>query len=149
MKKYLLTLLLLLSTLLHTSAVKKFDANPINVAIVIVEKGDSTEITKIFDYYGYTLQGSTDGYNVMTHSNGSEMRYSTCDSNDGVKTNKVIVKTKSSHKDIEKLLTELKFKKVGNIYERMIHRYNNQITQCSFGPKNTLIFNRLYNQNTK
>ena len=148
MKKYLFTLLLLLSTLLPAKAVKKFDANPINVAVVIVEKGDSTEITKLFDYYNYTPQGTTDGYKIMKTPNGNEIRYSFTDSKDRGKITKVIVKTKSSHKDIEKLLAELKFKKVGNTYERMIHRYNNQITQCCFGPSNTLIFERFTNKRT-
>lgn len=83
MKKYLFTLLLLLITLFPSGAVKKFEANPINVAVVIVEKGDSTQITKLFDYYGYTQQGTTDGYKIMKHPNGSEMRYSITDSNDG------------------------------------------------------------------
>lgn len=42
---------------------------------MIVEKGDSTQITKLFDYYGYILQGTTDGYKVMKHPSGNEISY--------------------------------------------------------------------------
>ena len=145
MNKFIFTLLLTLF-FLPAGAVKKFDATPINVAVVIVEKGDSTEIAKLFDYYGYTQQGTTDGYKIMKHPNGSEMRYSYIDSNDRGKQTKVIVKSKANHKEIVKLLTDLKFKKVGNLYEHMINRYNNQVTQCSFGTSNTLIFHRFNNK---
>ena len=144
--KKLIFLISFLFTLLPAGAVKKFEANPINVAVVIVEKGDSSKIIRIFDYYGYNQQGSADGYKIMKHSNGNEIRYSFTDSNDGSKNTQVIVKTKATHKEIEKLLSELNFKKDGNIYERMIHRYNKQVTQCSLGPSNTLIFQRIKNQ---
>lgn len=149
MNQIIITVIFLLFTLLPAGAVKKFEANPINVAVVIVEKVDSTEIAKFFDYYGYTQQGTTDGYKIMKHPNGSEMRYLLTDSNDGSRNTKVIVKTKASHKQIDKDLTDLKFKKVGNLYERMINRYNNQVTQCSFGPSSTLVFQRFTNKNTK
>ena len=142
MKKHILTLLFILFTIISGGAVKKFEANPINVAVVIIEKEDNNEITKLFDYYGYTLQGTSDGYQIMKTSSGNEIRYSFTDTNDESKNTTVIVKTKATHKEIDNLLTELKFKKVGNIYERMIHRYNNQVTNCSFGPRNTLVLQR-------
>lgn len=116
---------------------------------MIVEKGDSTQITKLFDYYGYILQGTTDGYKVMKHPSGNEISYSFTDPNDSGKHTKVIVKTKATHKEIDKLLTDLKFKKFGKFYERMINRYNNQITQCNFGPSNTLVFQRFTNKKPK
>lgn len=149
MKSIILTFIFLLISLLPAGAVKKFEANPINVAVVIVEKGDSTQIKKLFDYYGYTHQGTTDGYKIMKHPNGSEIRYSLTDFNDSGKHTKVIVKSKATHKEIDKLLTDLKFKKVGNLYERMINRYNNQVTQCSFGPSNTLVFHRINNKKSQ
>ena len=147
MKKLTLIITILLFTFLPIGAVKKFEANPINVAIVIVEKGDSASISKLFDYYGYAYKNTEDGYRIMKHSSGNEMRYSISDSCDGTTNTKVIVRTKATHKEVDNLLTELKFKKIGNLYERIIHRYNNQVTQCRFSPRNTLIFERLTAKN--
>ena len=92
MKKHLFTLLFILFTIISGGAVKKVETNHINVAIMIVEKGDNAKITKIFDYYGYTIQDITDGFQVLKHPNGSEMHYLFSHSNDGGIITKVIVK---------------------------------------------------------
>ena len=86
--KKLILLFFLLFTLLPAGAVKKLDSNPINIAILIVEKGDSTQIKKLFDYYGYSLLGTSDSYLIMKTSSGNEIRYSFIDTNDGSKIQK-------------------------------------------------------------
>lgn len=145
---YLLSIIVISS--LPAGAVKTINANPINVAVVIVETNDSVKIAETLYYYGYGLKETTyDGYIVMKHPNGNEIRYSLTDQNDSSNHTKVVVKTKATHKEIDKLLTDLKFKKGGNLYERMINRYNNQITQCNFGPNKTLVFQRFTNKKSK
>ena len=128
---------------LPAGAVKKVDANPINVAVLIAEKGDSTQVASVFQYYGYTPQNIENDYQVMKHFNGNEMRYSFKDSGKDQKYPTVVVKTNASQKEIDAILTELKFVKTGNAYERAVSRYNNYITRCSHGPHNTLIIQRV------
>ena len=127
-------------------AVKKVDANPINVAVLIAEKGDSTQVASIFQYYGYTPQGMENDYQVMKHFNGNEMRYSFNDSGISQKYPTIVVKTEASQKEIDAILTELKFIETGNNYERTVSRYNNYITRCTFGPRNTFIIQRIHCQ---
>ena len=79
----------------------------------------------------------------MKHFNGNEMRYSFKDSGKEQKYPTVVVKTNASQKEIDAILTELKFVKVGDAYERAVSRYNNYITRCSHGPHNTLIIQRV------
>ena len=97
MKTIIITIILILFSLLPAHAVKKIEANPINVAVVLVEKGDSDNIDNLFKYYGYTLQGQEDGYNIMKHDKGDIIRYSF--NYDG-KINSfpnIIIKPKGSH----------------------------------------------------
>ena len=142
MKKLILLILLLLP-FLPARAVKKFDANPINVAVVLVEKADSANIESMFDYYGYSFQTKEDGYHVMKHPNGSIIRYSFKDDNITQKHPIIIIKPIGTKKETDATLKELKFVKNGHLYERMFNRYNQLATQCSIGPKATLIFKRI------
>ena len=130
----------------NAGAVKKVDANPINVGVLIAEKGDSTQVASLFQYYGYTPQGMENDYQVMKHFNGDEMRYSFNDSGKEMKYPTIVVKTEASQKEIDAILTELKFIKTGKAYERTVSRYNNYITRCSFGPHNTIIIERVHRQ---
>lgn len=135
---YLLSIIVISS--LPAGAVKTINANPINVAVVIVETNDSVKIAETLYYYGYGLKETTyDGYKVMKHSNGSEIKYSF----DGGKYPKVELKTDQTANEIDRQLSDLKFKKDGNNYERMINRYGNRVTQCYVRPKNKLIFQRI------
>ncbi len=118
----------------------EINAHPINVAVVIVEKGDSAKVADLFNYYGYTLQATEDGYRVMKDTKGNEIRY-TYETTDG-KFPKVLVKSNDKNKDIEKRLDNLKFKKVGDVYQRTINYDRHNFTQCNFGPNNTLVLQR-------
>lgn len=146
MKKYLIfSLLSLIFTLsLHAEAVKKLkpNVNPINIAIAIVEKEDSAKIADLFDYNGYTYQGTEDGYNVMKDHNGNVILYSFQNSNTGPNYPKVIVKSKEKIKDIEKRLDNLMFKKVGKLYERKVNYDKNYSTKCTMQSNNSLVFQR-------
>ena len=144
--KYFLTLTLLLLTLLPASAVKKFEANPINIAAVMVEKTDSAKIASTCEYYGFAYQGEEDGYTVMKRTNGNEIKFTFNDNGTNQKYPIIVVKTKETHKDIAVRLKELNFEKKGNIYEIKRNPYSRYITQCNFGHNNTLMFKRIQNR---
>lgn len=143
MKTILLTISILLLSIVPAGAVKKIHANPINIAIQLVEKTDSDKVASTLEYYGYTPQGKEDGYQKMKGSNGNEIRYSfnECDPNHKYPT--IIVKTQGTHKALDSKLKELNFEKVGNGYECMKNKNSKYKTQYSFGPKSTLIIRRI------
>ena len=147
--KHFLTLLLLILTLLPVSAIKKFEPHPINVAAVIVEKTDSAQIASTCDYYGFTYQEVEDGYTVMKRPNGNELRFTFRENGIAQKYPTIRVKTKRTHKEIDSKLKELDFERTGNLYEIKRNQYSRYTTQCSMGPHNTLIFQRLYNNTHK
>ena len=143
--KHLLPLLFLLLTLLPANAaIKKFEADPINIAAIIVEKADSANVASTLSFYGYTFQTKEDGYTVMRHPNGNEIRYSFSQTENKYPT--VIVKTKGTRKSIDTKLNELDFVKSGNSYEKMRNRNSRFKTQCSHGPYSTLILKRIKNR---
>ena len=143
--KHFLTLLLLILTLLPASAVKKIEANPINIAVSLVEKTDSAKIASTLDYYGYTYQGTDDGYTVMKNTKGNEIRFSFSESDVPNKYPTIIVKNHNTSKETDSRLKELNFEKVGNKYEYKRNSYSKFKTQCSFGHKSTLILRRIQN----
>ena len=147
--EHFLTLLLLILTLLPASAIKKFEANPINIAAVMVEKTDSAHIASTCEYYGFTYQGVEDGYTVMKRTNGNEIKFTFNDNGTINKYPTIVVKIKEAHKEIDARLKELNFEKKGNTYEIKRNQYSRYITQCNFGTRNTLIFRRLYNSSHK
>lgn len=147
--KHLLTLTLLILTLLPASAVKKFEANPINIAAVMVEKTDSAQIASTCEYYGFSYQGVEDGYTVLKRSNNSEIKFTFNDNGTIQKYPIIVVKTNETHKEIDNRLKELNFEKAGNIYEIKRNIYSRYITQCNYGSRNTLIFRRIFNNSHK
>ena len=149
MKQLLLTISLLLLTLLPASAIKKFEANPINIATLMVEKTDSAQIASTCEYYGFAYQGEEDGYTVMKRPNGNEIRFTFKDNGIVQKYPTIVVKTKEAHKNIEARLEELGFERKGHIYEIKRNQYSRWVKQCDFGPHNTLIFRRFYNNTHK
>ncbi len=142
MKQYLifsiLSLIFAFSLLAEVWQKLEINAHPINVAVVIVEKGDSTKVADLFNYYGYTLQGTDDGYKVMQDSKGNEIQYR-YDMTEGKFPN-VIVKCREKIKDIEKRLDNLKFKKDGDAYQPTVNYDRHYITQCYLETNNTLVF---------
>lgn len=149
MKTILLTLTLLLTLLPANAATKKFEPNPINVAAVIVTKSDSTKVASSCEYYGFVYQGVEDGYTVMKRANGAEIKFTFKDNGKTQEYPIVVVQAKGTHKKIDECLKELSFEKEGSIYKAPYNPYSRYITQCSFGPRNTLIFRRLYNNSHK
>lgn len=147
--KHFLTLLLLILTLLPASAIKKFEANPINIAAVMVEKTDSAKIASTCEYYGFTYQGVEDGYTVMKRTNGNEIKFTFNNNGTINKYPTIVVKIKEAHKEIDARLKELGFEKEGNIYEIKRNQYSRYITKCNLGPHKALIFRREYNQSHK
>ncbi len=145
MKKYLIISLLSLIFMcsLPASAVKTINANPVNLAAVIVEMVDSAKIQSEFDYYGYTLQGTEDGYKIMKTPNGHEIRYSFQDTKAIDNHPVVIVHTAESAPDLDKRLDEMQFIKDGHTYIRVARRDENHLTKCFPNSSNTLLFQSL------
>ena len=80
----------------------------------------------------------------MKRKNGAEIKFSFRDNGNLQKYPTVVVKAKENHKIIEERLKELSFEKEGNTYKAPYNQYSRFITQCSFGPRNTMIFRRPY-----
>ena len=139
--KYFLPLLLLLFFLLPAGASSKFDihpvkrieANPINVAVMLTEQPDTAAIATTCEYYGYIRQIPQDDYTVFTHPNGSIIRYIVSDSDTTHPTIEVTGKATASQKD--QILKELNFKKSTNGYERRSIGY---VTRCTDGTHGSL-----------
>ena len=120
-------------------AVKTINVNPVNLAVVIVEKSDSAKIQKEFAYYGYTNEGTKDGYTIMRSPNGIEICYSFQDNLPSEKFPTVVVTDEEDDKDLSQRLFDLNFKRKGNTYTKIATRDDNHLIQCTFGPSNTLI----------
>lgn len=140
--KYILTLTLLLLTLLPLQAAKKVEANPINIAAILVEKTDSAKIASTLEYYGYTPQAPENGYQVMKHPNGTEIRFSFTEDGTPTKYPTITVKHNTPSKDIDARLKGLDFESTGNGYKKEKNQFSHYITRCQPGPKGTLIFRR-------
>ena len=115
--------------------VKKIEANPINVAVMLTEQLDSAAAAATCQYYGYVNQPSQDGMTVYKHPNGSIIRYSFTIADNGKQYPTVEVKTKGTQKEKDKILESLNFKKNGNVNER---RSIGFITHCTSAPQDFL-----------
>ena len=151
MKHPLLILTLLLLAILPARAVKKIEANPINVAFILAQETDSAKIASICDYYGYqpspdnstssktASAGLSSGEtNTYLHPNGSILRISFRDATPDQPYPQVEVKSKQSSKDIDYTLTDLSFKKQGNGYQRNLGQHARHITTCKHAPRGFL-----------
>ena len=152
MKRFL-PLLLLLITLLPAQAVKKIEANPINIAFLLAQETDSAKMASICDYYGYqpytdssnsnksASAGLSSGEtNTYRHPNGSIIRYTFRDATEAQPYPQVEVKTRQSAKDIDFTLTDLRFEKQGNGYERKLGQYARYTTTCKHASHDFLLF---------
>ena len=141
----ILFLLLLLFSILAIGAVNKFDvhpvkqfeANPINVAVMLTERPDSASLASICEYYGYVLQTPQDGYTVYKHPKGFIIRYSFQEANNGKEYSTVEVISKASQKEKDKILHDLHFQKIGDDLGRQSVGYT---IRCTHGTKGSLIF---------
>lgn len=136
---YIFSLLsLIIFFALPVGAVKKIEANPINIAAMLAQKQDSANLASTCEYYGYVRQASEDGYTIYKHpANGSIIRYKFNDADANQKLATVEVKSKISKKEVEKILNDLNFKAIGNTCERQSFGY---ITSCSSGNNGFLVF---------
>lgn len=141
--KIFLTITLLLLTILPASAVKKIQANPINLAITLVEKTDSTKIASMLEYYGYTLHDTENGYCIMKHPNGTEIRFTFNENGTSSKYPTVTVKHNSTERDLSSRLKELDFEKSGNGFEKAKNAYSRYSIQCTTDSHNILTFRHI------
>lgn len=133
MKKLTLIHALLLLTILPIHAVRKVEANAINVAVMLTEQVDTDAIASTCEYYGYERQPSQDGYNVYKHPNGSIIRYTFTTAENGKEYPTIEVKSKGNQKDNDELLQGLNFQKSGNSYERKSIGHRTRCTSSSQG----------------
>ena len=153
MKHPLLILTLLLLAILPARAVKKIEANPINVAFILAQETDSAKIASICDYYGYQPSSddshsyksasaslSSGETNTYHHPNGSILRISFRDATPDRPYPQVEVKSKQSSKNIDFTLTDLRFEKQSNGYQRNLGQHARHITTCKSAPRGFLLF---------
>lgn len=121
---------------------KKIEANPINIAVMLMQENDTAAIASTLRYYGYTpsstLKPDTSTPDTWLHPNGSSIRYSLSDPNLSDYT--IEVTSRGSSKDKENLLQSLNFKKTGNSYEQKFVGFT---VRGTFAPRGTLILKRL------
>ena len=157
MKKYLFAFLFAFFSLLPAHAVKKIEANPINIAVMLTQETDTAKIASTLRYYGYTAvthtarstytephtpilraqHADTDDYIVYFHPNGSVIRYKYTESDQKHPT--IEVTSKASQKEKDQTLQSLNFQKNGNFYVRKSVGYT---TYCASGSHGTLILTR-------
>lgn len=143
--KYLIFSILSLIFLhsLPAGAVKKVEANPINIAVMLIQEPDSAKMASTLDYYGYQYQRSLtpdtstlETYRVFTHPNGSIIRYKLS----AEKLPTVEVTSKASGKEKDQILKNLNFQKKDKGYER---RSVGNLTRCVFGEHGSLVFSTI------
>ena len=149
MKKYIFTIILITFFILPASAVKKLEANPINIAVSLVEKTDSLMIVSDLNYYGYIPQQSNKGYTEFHHSNGSVINFMMPSFKTKGEYPTIEVKCKTRGSETENILKDLRFKKVENGYERNNSKYDKYITRCKNGPSGKLIIRRIRKEITE
>ncbi|MDE5841309.1 MAG: hypothetical protein K2H49_10370 [Muribaculaceae bacterium] len=142
MKKILLTILIVTFSLLTANAIKKIEANPINIGVSIVEYTDSASIVSDLKYYGYALKQSDKDGAIFSHANGSIIRFIMPQSTSNDKYPIIEVTTKAGIKGIDQIFKSLRFKKEKDSYERIASRYDKYITRCSIGNTGHLIIHR-------
>ena len=133
MKKYFYAFLLAFFSLLPAQAVKKIEANPINVAVMLSEQQDSASLAKTCDFYGYQNHGNQDGYAVFKHQNGSIIRFKFVPDEDGKQYATIEVTSKVTQKDRDTILKGLNFHKSGNAYERRSIGHITRLTTAARG----------------
>ena len=137
----ILILTLLFFTLLPASAennlevmpVKKIEANPINVAVMLTEQLDSASAAATCEYYGYVNQPSQGDFTVFKHPNGSIIRFNFTTADNGKKYPTVEVKSKEAQKDMDKNLKSLNFNNIGSLLERNSIGFTTQCASTSQG----------------
>ncbi len=132
MKKQIIIYLILLIAI-PVFAIKRIEANPINIAVMLMQERDTTTMASTCDYYGYKRQRSHEDFIVFSHPNGSILSYKLADTKYPI----VEVIYKISTKERDHILKNLSFIRKGNYYERKSVGY---ITQCNNGNSHTLIF---------
>lgn len=151
---YLLSFIILQA--LPAQAIKRINANPINIASQLVLKQDSAEVASTLEYYGYTHTpnyttqsptpqapfADTDGFTVFSNPDGSIIRFAYLDNTDKQNYPIIQVYTKQSRTETEKKLQELDYKKNGNHYENILSKHSRYLTKCTFGPGKFLTFDR-------
>ena len=131
MKKIILIFAIILFSILPSSAIKKIEANPINVAVMLTEELDPASLAKTCDFYGYQHQGNQDGYTVFKHQNGSIIRFKFVPDEDGKQYSTIEVSSKETQKDRDAILKGLNFQKSGNTYERRSIGHITRLTPSS------------------
>ncbi len=135
---YLLSFLILQA--LPALAIKKVEAHPINIAVMLTQETDTAKIASTLDYYGYTRESrvnpTPDTNAVFTHPNGSRIRYTLPS---GEKYPTIEVKSKASAKEKDKILKNLNFQKQGHTYTLKTIGHT---TTCTPGSNGTLLLTK-------
>ena len=128
---------------LPAQAVKKIEANPINIAYMLAQDTDSASMAKTCEYYGYVRQSTQDGYTVFKHTNGSIIRYTFKNEDKDKPYPYVEVKSKSSSREIDAILSNLGFQKQGNNYELKTGKFTRSKITYRHGSNGFLVFHKI------
>lgn len=119
-------------------AIKKIEANPIKIAVMLIEETDPAKMVSTLDDYCYTRQiPLSEGWGAsISHPNSSIIRDKLAE---GEKFPTIEVKFQASTKEKVQILKSLNFYKQGNTYERKSVGY---ITLRSLAKHGSPIFQR-------
>lgn len=138
MKKHLFLIIAFLLIMLSANAVRKIEANPINIAAILVEKTDSDDMSSICEYYGYIWESSDSNYTIYKHpTNGSIIKYTIFEEYPNQRLTTVEVKSKVNGKEIDNILKDLNFKPTNKGYERQSFGF---VYHCTAGNHGYLMF---------
>ncbi len=126
--------------------IKQIHANPINIASRLIFQQDSAAVASTLEYYGYTQQSQTPPSGgpgaSFTHPDGTTILFSFPNTEEKHTHPTVQVYSKTTRPQTEKILSELDFKKNGDHYENIMSNYSQYLTKCTFGPGNSVTFER-------
>ncbi len=133
--------------------IKQIHANPINIASRLIFQQDSAAVASTLEYYGYTpgnseLHNATritqneNGKAIFSHTDGTTILFSFPNTEEKHTHPTVQVYSKTTRPQTEKILSELDFKKNGDHYENIMSNYSQYLTKCTFGPGNSVTFER-------
>lgn len=138
MKPLLLTFLVIVLTFFPA-----IHANPINIASTLILETNSTKIASTLEYYGYTRQPSENGYNVYKCPDSTVIKY-TFQSTNSVQIFPIVqVYSRTSRKELDRILKGLNFQKVGHCYENISSPYSMCVTKCKYESNKSVVFQRI------
>ena len=133
MKRSVYIFLLLIISILPAFSQKIQIDSPIYLAARLIDEPDTTAMSKFCKSYNLSGQPREDGYTVFTTPNGERIRFKTEDQSTVVE-----ITTKDKSSSIDKILTQVGFKKSKDTYERG-SKFSPRKTTCTISSSPTTL----------